>query len=118
VMITDHSSCGFEYLLLDRPLVRIEVPELLKQANIHADYVSLLAAASLNTRDAAGAVDAVARALASPVDGSATRRAVAAELFYKPGTATVRCAAALYEVIDLAPHASIAPEARPCLQSA
>src|SRR5436190_2197263 len=27
VMITDHSSAGFEYLLLDRPLVRVHVPE-------------------------------------------------------------------------------------------
>ena len=29
VLITDHSSVGFEYLLLDRPLIRIHVPELL-----------------------------------------------------------------------------------------
>ena len=27
VMITDHSSAGFEYLLLDRPLVRIHMPD-------------------------------------------------------------------------------------------
>ena len=42
-MITDHSSAGFEYLLLDRPLVRIHVPELIEKANVHADYVRLLA---------------------------------------------------------------------------
>jgi hypothetical protein len=118
VMITDHSSCGFEYLLLDRPLVRIEVPELLKQANIHADYVSLLAAAALNTRDAVGAATAVERALRDPLERAADRRAVASALFYKPGTATARCAAALYDVIGLAPHASIEREAQPCLQSA
>jgi CDP-glycerol glycerophosphotransferase (TagB/SpsB family) len=118
VMITDHSSCGFEYLLLDRPIVRIEMPELLKQANIHGDYVSLLAGAALNTRDAAGAAAAVERALANPLERSQARRAVAAELFYKPGTATARCIAALYDVIALAPHASIARESQPCLQSA
>ena len=118
VMITDHSSCGFEYLLLDRPLVRIEVPDLLKQANIHEDYVSLLAGASLNVRDAAGAAAAVDRALAAPGERSAERRAVAEDLFYRPGTATARCAAALYEVLQLAPHASIAAEVHPCLQSA
>jgi hypothetical protein len=118
VMITDHSSCGFEYLLLDRPIVRIEVPDLIKQANIHPDYVSLLARAALNTTDAAGASQAVERALAGPRERSGERRAVAAELFYKPGTATARCAAALYEVIALAPHASLAREAQPCLQSA
>ena len=42
VMITDHSSAGFEYLLRDRPLVRIHVPELITLANIHQDYVRLL----------------------------------------------------------------------------
>jgi hypothetical protein len=115
VMITDHSSCGFEYLLLDRPLVRIEVPALIEQANIHADYVSLLADASSNTRDAAGAAAAVERALANPRDRSGERRAVAAELFYKPGTASVRCAAALYDVMHLAPHASITRELEPCV---
>jgi len=32
VMVTDHSSAGFEYLLRDRPLVRIHVPELIAAA--------------------------------------------------------------------------------------
>jgi hypothetical protein len=118
VMVTDHSSCGFEYLLLDRPLVRIEVPELLTGANIHADYVALLASAALNTRDAAGAAASVERALSSPAERSGERRAVATELFHKPGTATARCAAALYDVVKLAPHSSIAHEAQPCLRSA
>ena len=30
-MITDHSSAGFEFLLRDRPLVRIRRPELLRR---------------------------------------------------------------------------------------
>jgi hypothetical protein len=118
VMITDHSSAGFEYLLLDRPLVRIELMELLKQANIHADYVRLLADASLTVREAAAAADAVERALANPSERSASRKHVAGELFYKPGTATARCATALYDVLALTPHRTIAEEAAPCLQSA
>jgi CDP-glycerol glycerophosphotransferase (TagB/SpsB family) len=118
VLITDHSSCGFEYLLLDRPLVRIEIPELIKQANIHADYVAMLAEAALDTRDAAGTVRAIERALADPAERSEARRRVAADLFHAPGTATQRCAAALYELIALTPHPSIVQERRPCLQSA
>ena len=43
LMITDHSSAGFEFLLRDRPIVRIHRPELIREANIHADYVDLLA---------------------------------------------------------------------------
>jgi hypothetical protein len=118
VMITDHSSCGFEYMLLDRPLVRIDVPELVQQANIHPEYVTLLAGASINARDGATAAAAVQQALADPQAGSNARRALAQDLFYEPGTATARCAAALYDVLGLPPHPSIVPEAEPCLLSA
>jgi hypothetical protein len=106
VMVTDHSSAGFEYLLLDRPLVRIELPDLIRQANVHADYVQLMAACALNVTTAGSAVAAVEHALAAPAALSASRRQVASELFYEPGTATVRCAAALYDVIGLTPHPS------------
>jgi len=118
VLITDHSSCGFEYLLLDRPVVRIDIPELIAQANVHADYVALLASAAWNVRDTAGVLRAVDRALAEPMTLSTERRAVAQDLFYKPGTATARCAAELYEVIGLAPHVAVPREVQPCLQSA
>jgi hypothetical protein len=101
VMITDHSSSAFEYLLLDRPLVRIHVPELIARANIHADYVSLLSSAADSVEDAGGAIAAVERALNDPAVQSGDRRAVAAELFHQPGTATHRAVAALYEAIEL-----------------
>jgi hypothetical protein len=115
VLITDHSSCGFEYMLLDRPLVRIELPELLAQANVHPDYIEMLARGSINVRDADTAAAAVDRALAHPRERGAERRAIACELFYKPGTATARCAAALYEVMNLAPDPSLYGEAEPCV---
>jgi hypothetical protein len=101
VMITDHSSAGFEYLLLDRPLVRIHRPRLIESANIHPDYVALLAGASRSADDVDQTIAAVEAALASPRRGSAARQAVAAELFYKPGSATARSVAALYEAIEL-----------------
>jgi hypothetical protein len=121
VMITDHSSAGFEYLLLDRPLVRIEVPELIRQANVHADYVRLLAEASHNVTSADAAAAMLDAVLASPDALSATRRAVAADLFYRPGTASARCALALYDLLQLAPPAATtaaAREATTWLQSA
>jgi hypothetical protein len=101
VMITDHSSAGFEYLLLDRPIVRIHVPELIASANVHRDYVALLSDVSETAIDAGGAARAVARGLADPNARSATRRAVAADLFHEPGTATERCVEALYEAVGL-----------------
>jgi CDP-glycerol glycerophosphotransferase (TagB/SpsB family) len=105
VMVTDHSSAGFEYLLVDRPIVRIHLPELIELANVHRDYVSLLAEVSDSVAQADEAVAAVERALADPAHRSATRRTVAADLFHAPGTATARCAAALYEALDLEVHA-------------
>jgi hypothetical protein len=101
VMVTDHSSAGFEYLLLDRPLVRIHTPALITLANIHQDYVRMLAEVSDSTSGVDDTVAAIERALEDPSARSATRRAVAADLFFEPGTATQRCADALYEAIGL-----------------
>jgi CDP-glycerol glycerophosphotransferase (TagB/SpsB family) len=103
VMITDHSSAGFEYLLLDRPLVRIHVPELLRLANTNEDYVRLLADASYSVDGPSDAIEAVERGLADPTAGSRSRRHVADDLFYRPGTATARAVDELYEVMELAP---------------
>jgi hypothetical protein len=104
LLVTDHSSCGFEYLLLDRPLVRIHVPELIALANIHPDYVSLLAASSESVEELSDVVPAVERGLEQPSAQSASRRSVAADLFYQPGTATERCVTALYEAVELEPQ--------------
>ena len=103
VMITDHSSAGFEFLLCDRPLVRIHRPTLIEKANIHPDYVALLASAAESVETPDQAVAAVERALGSPRDRSVRRRQVADELFYRPGSATARAVAALYDAIALEP---------------
>jgi hypothetical protein len=103
VMITDHSSAGFEYLLLDRPLIRIEMPELIAATRIPSEYVSLLADASLTVRTAAEAVRAVGRCLTDPAAQSMSRKSVAEELFFDPGTATSRAVDDLYQVLELDP---------------
>ena len=102
VMITDHSSVGFEYLLLDRPLIRIHVPELIKNTDIEPSYVELLASASTSVTSVAEVLAAVERGLIEPVENSATRVAVANEMFYKPGSATERAVHELYELMELA----------------
>ena len=90
LMITDHSSAGFEFLLRDRPLVRIHRPQLIELANIHPDYVALLASVSRSVDDLAEALAAVERGLADPAEQRGERRRVAADLFHKPGGATAR----------------------------
>jgi CDP-glycerol glycerophosphotransferase (TagB/SpsB family) len=91
LLISDASSIANEYLLLDRPIVFVDVPELLAAAKGEDDRLDLetwgrqggVVAASATT-----AVDAVANGLAAPRAQSQTRRAIARDLFYNPGTAT------------------------------
>jgi hypothetical protein len=121
LMITDHSSPGFEFLLRDRPIVRIHRPQLIELASIHPDYVSLLASVSQSVDDLAGVLAAVESGLAHPERQGAERRAVAADLFYEPGSATARAIRELYDLIDLEPAvsvlASLGPKV-PCRKSA
>jgi hypothetical protein len=105
VLITDHSSVGFEYLLLDRPVVRIEVPELIAKTDIEPAYVEMLAAAATAATDVKAVVSAVEAALADPELKSEARRAVAKEMFYKPGGATERAVRETYDVLELDPWA-------------
>jgi len=114
LMITDHSSAGFEFLLRDRPLVRIHRPELIRDANIHPDYVELLASVSESVTTVPQTLAAVERALAAPDALSEVRRAVAADLFYRPGGATARAIRGLYEAIDLDPAPAIVTEEVAC----
>lgn len=91
LLITDASSVSSEYSLLDRPMVFLDVPQLL--ANMRRKGVAL----DLETWGRKGgstaqwpdeAVEAVASALAHPRRGGAVRRAMARDLFYNPGRAT------------------------------
>lgn len=101
VLITDHSSIGFEYLLLDRPLVRIVMPELITGADIAAEYVDFMAAVATSVETAAGGLTAVDAAVANPAHLSDTRRALAAELFHGAGRATERAVHELYALMEL-----------------
>jgi len=103
VMITDHSSAGFEYLLLDRPLIRIEMPELIARTNIPDDYVQMMARSSMTVRTHWEAVNAVDHSISNPCALGDNRQAVAEELFYDPGNATAHAVKEIYELIELDP---------------
>jgi hypothetical protein len=113
LMITDHSSAGFEFLLRDRPIVRIHRPQLIELANIHPDYVSLLASVSHSVESLDDVLAAVDVGLSEPGRRSEDRRRVAADLFYGPGGATARSVRELYDVMELDPAASAVPAAAP-----
>jgi len=104
IMITDHSSVGFEYLLLDRPLIRIHVPELIAYTDIEPTYVEMLANASTSVTNVDETLAAVERGFVDPGENSAQRIAIANKMFYKPGTATDRAVKEIYELLELDEH--------------
>jgi hypothetical protein len=103
ILITDHSSVGFEYLLLDRPLVRIHIPELLERTDIEPIYVRLLTEASISVSNIEQLEMAVEKSLTAPTENARFRKEVADKMFYKPGGATARAIAEMYDVIELTP---------------
>jgi hypothetical protein len=91
LLISDASSIANEYLLLDRPIVFLDVPELLAAAAREDDRLDLGTwgrSGGVVVPDPAAAVGAVAARLSHPHAQSETRRAIAGDLFYNPGTAT------------------------------
>jgi CDP-glycerol glycerophosphotransferase len=99
LMVTDHSSVGFEYLVLDRPLIVFDVPGLVDAARINPEKVALLRSAG-TVVSGLNELRAAARAeLADPDRLSNERRRVAAEMFHEPGNATARAVAAVHELL-------------------
>ncbi len=91
LLITDASSVANEFALLDRPIVFVDVPELLRNSRAAG------AALDLRTWGRKGGVvaaspdeivDAIDAELARPGRLSPVRKAIAKDLFYNPGRAT------------------------------
>jgi hypothetical protein len=101
VMVTDHSSVGFEFLTLDRPVIVFDAPDLARVARINPEKIVLLRSAATVVHDPIELAAAVQEALRFPARLSARRRHVAGEMFFKPGTATDRALAACYELLGL-----------------
>jgi hypothetical protein len=100
-MVSDHSSIAFEYMLLDRPIVVIDRPELIVKAGISTDKVRRLRSAAEVAQNPREMAAAVVRGLRDPDCRSAERRRTARELFHEPGTATSRALQLIYQLIDL-----------------
>jgi len=103
LMVTDHSSIGFEFLTLDRPLLVFDAPDLERVARINPDKIALLRSAATVVRDTHGLVAAAEEARRSPGRLSARRQHVAREMFYRPGSATMRALQACYALLELTP---------------
>jgi hypothetical protein len=122
LVLTDASSAAVEFTLLDRPIVFLDVPELLK------DVVERGGALDLEThgrkigtivRTPAELVPALDDALAHPERESAERRAAATHVFHEPGRAAERTTAVVLHAAGLLPALPpdlevLKPEEAPC----
>lgn len=91
LLITDASSVSNEFSLLNRPMVFLDVPQLLEQMRkkgVALDLDTWGRKGGQVVRWPDEAVDAVTWSLAHPRQGSRVRRAMAQDLFYNPGRAT------------------------------
>lgn len=102
LMVTDHSSIGFEYLVLDRPLLVFDAPDLPRAARINPEKVALLRSAATVARSTKELAHAAVHAIQAPAELSATRRRIAADLFFEPGRATDRALGLIRRMLQLA----------------
>jgi hypothetical protein len=109
-LVTDHSSVGFEYMLLDRPIVAIDCPMLLEKARVNPQKAQLLRSAARVVSTASQAAAAVTEELANPFHLSRRRREIAASLFYEPGSATGRAVDCVYDLLGLSAPAAMGEE--------
>jgi CDP-Glycerol:Poly(glycerophosphate) glycerophosphotransferase len=99
VLITDHSSVGFEYLLLDRPLIVFDVPGLLEAARINPEKMAQLHWAAQVVSSIDCLPQELRTAALAPEAKSRERRRIAAQMFHEPGSATERAVALIAEML-------------------
>jgi hypothetical protein len=91
LLLTDASSVSNEYSLLDRPMVFLDVPQLLaamQKKGVALDLDTWGRKGGVTARWPDEAVEAIQWSLAHPRHASRLRRAMARDLFYNPGRAT------------------------------
>jgi hypothetical protein len=99
IMVTDHSSVGFEFLALDRPLIVFDAPDLAAAARINPEKIALLRTAAVVVADPVRLAAAAAAELREPARLSAQRRQVASRIFHDPGRATSRALTLVDELL-------------------
>ena len=92
LLISDASSVSNEYALLDRPMLFLDVPELIHDAaekrGSMLDLDTWGRKGGAIVKRAEDVPAAVARACSDPGEHAAVRRAMVRDLFYNPGRAT------------------------------
>ena len=101
MLVSDASSVANEYLLLDRPIVWIDVPDLINkyEKTIDLDGWGRKTGRIVKTTDEL--IEACGDALARPGEFGEVRHQAGSDIFYHPGQATEAFCKALYEIVRL-----------------
>ncbi|MFQ5696221.1 MAG: CDP-glycerol glycerophosphotransferase family protein [Terriglobia bacterium] len=101
LLITDFSSVANEFLLRDKPIVFLPTPDKLDAYREMWDLEGYKIGTMVHSEGELLA--AIEDGLARPERMSAIRRQAAAEIFYRPGTATERAVELVYERLEMNP---------------
>ncbi len=102
VLVTDHSTIGFEFCALDRPLIVFDVPALLVAARVDPGKARMLRSAAEVVTGAGELHGAVDRCLHAPGARREQRRQAVEDVFYDPGRATERALDVCYSLVERA----------------
>lgn len=111
LLVTDASSVSNEYSLMDRPMVFLDVPQMLaamEKKGVALDLDTWGRKGGTTVRWPDEAAEAIAWSVAHPRQGSALRRAMAKDLFFNPGRATDAAEAWLLERLGLPARRAVA----------
>jgi CDP-glycerol glycerophosphotransferase (TagB/SpsB family) len=103
LLITDGSSVGNEFTLLNRPIIFLEAPQLVEKYKATIDLETWGTKTGRLVKSPGELLEAVEWSLAHPQEQSEIRRAAAADIFFKPGTATDRAVEQIYAALELYP---------------
>ncbi|MCX8036748.1 MAG: CDP-glycerol glycerophosphotransferase family protein [Candidatus Sumerlaeia bacterium] len=103
LLISDASSVANEFLVLDRPIIFLDVPELFAHYRKTIDLDTWGRRTGYVVSDAAQLPDVVLHALKHPDEHADIRRAAAADYFHDPGRATDRAVAEIYRLLEIPP---------------
>ncbi len=126
LLITDLSSVGNEFLLLDRPIVYLDVPKHVAEIDRGerdrfgsqvSDLRSWGRSGGVVRSDPAELPSVIHEELARPGRLSAERRSLAARFFYNPGRAAAVAVRRILEILGLDAHPHAAEAERSDLQT-
>jgi hypothetical protein len=112
-LVTDHSSVGFEFMLLNRPLVLVDQPALIANARVSEGKVALMRQRRRSGAGCRRRRRGRRRGLDCPSRFGERRRDIASQLFFRPGGASARAVQCVYSLLELS-----LPEAAPAVSRA